>query len=288
MQENAPDSKVLDLASPAPGDTTDLTIPLPMGIRSEDVRAENHYLSHQLWITLRTTRGSYDKSGTIITANPEKIREAVYVRGGRSELTLRFGLTGFYEPMTELAEGTLRVQLLPPAEIYRHVVLVDPESGNAEEQDIVTAAAQALVMRYADNTDTRVYLTRAGGEEQNQTLLKTADADCYIRIRTGDQPGLQIGYNETWYLRKYNNARFAYELTEAIVRSTGCPSIGTVPVGMEDPVLAAVTVPAAVITLGDPSDSADSERFAAPEMPEEIADGIAQVIEQVFAAMEEE
>ncbi|MBR5115934.1 MAG: hypothetical protein IK096_02615 [Lachnospiraceae bacterium] len=272
FQPEVNDTLLLSL-QPQQDPDVDLQIPLPAGILSEDIRAENRYLYHQLWITLRTNRMIYDQMP--IAADAEKIREAVCIRTGENEYCLRFGLTGLYEPETRLSDGSLSVKLRLPGEIYPHVILVDPIGGpsaadpgvaaaeeDPNQKDPALAAALKLAELFREDGDTQVYLTRQGAEwdeELAPLLLKETEADLCIRLRSDDSGGsdaICAAYNDQWYLRKYSNARFACDLAEEAAIAAGRPVAAIEAVGREDALLAVSTVPSATIGLGQDVDPA--------------------------------
>ncbi|MCR5674124.1 MAG: hypothetical protein K6G16_00290 [Lachnospiraceae bacterium] len=286
------DARVLTLV-PAAGDGDDLIVPLPSGMRAEDVRTENHYLSRQLWVTLRSSRSPYDKDGSEIAVNTEKVREGVSVRSDRNAISLRFGLTGLYEPTVSLADGMLHVRLTAPGETGGHVVLVDPlpqdtetdagQTGTGSEKaDPALLTAQDLAARYEGDEHVHVYLTRLGEdweEERARALLQETGADLCIRIASGetaDGDGLFTLYNDTWYLRRYTNAEFARDLTAAVAAAAKLPIAGIEPDGDDSTLLHMCEVPAVTIYLPDGPEDQLSD----------IAAGLKNATEQAFEIMD--
>ncbi len=298
--EEASEPQVLALTDPAPGADCDLEIPLPMGMSSEDVESTNHYLPRQLRITLCTRKGNFEKGEEQILARSDKVREAVYVRMNREEVSLRFALTGLYEPESSLSEGALHIRLCPPGELYDRVILVDPVRP-ASGEDITLDVAEAFAELYSSSVNTRVYLTRmdeAHSEETVRALLTETEPDLCIRLCTGGLPageeetaagtaGLRAGYNDTWFLRKYDNASFADALAAGMQETSGIRVTDIRPVGLNDPLLAASQVPAAILSLGDPADSADAAFLTGEDTAAELAKGMSEAVKEAFAALEE-
>ena len=267
----------------------DLQIPMPAGILSEDIRSENRYLYHQLWITLHTGKMIYDQMP--IYANTEKIREAVCIRTGEEEYCLRFGLTGLYEPETQLSDGSLSLKLRDPGEIYPNIVLVDPVGQPAEDtaepleetalkqQDPALAAALKLAELFREDPETQVYLTRQGAEWDEalaSILLKETGADFCLRLRVDDKGGsdaICAEYNDRWFLRKYSNAQFACDLAEEAAISAGRPVAAIEPCGSEESLLSISTVPGAVIGMGHDVD------------PELAAEGLHKALINAYEGM---
>ncbi|MCR5177653.1 MAG: hypothetical protein K6C95_01575 [Lachnospiraceae bacterium] len=261
------DALVLDMDElESPADGADLIVPLPAGISSEDVRTENHYLSHQLWIVMRSSRADYSGDDFRVSAVPEKVREGVYLRVERSECSLRFGLTGLYEPVTSLEDGALRIKLVSPGEVYEHVLLIDPGETDGES-DIPLMVANEAARRLSAREGIMVYVTRAGehrDEDLSITMLRETGADLCISLSVDKSLNSAISaqYNETWYLRNYSNARFAADLLEGVAGATGYVMISSDGVGRSEPFLAASTVPTAALILPD-TDGTDASVAAA-------------------------
>ncbi len=262
------DALVLDMADiDAASGGADLVVPLPVGISSEDVRTENHYLSHQLWIIMRSSRADYSKSELRVSAVSSKVREGVYLRTERSECSLRFGLTGLYEPVASLEDGALKIRLQSPGEVYEHVLLIDPGEVSGED-DIPLLAANEAARRLSGRDGIMVYVTRAGrhrDEDMSITMLRDTGADLCIKLSVdeGRTSGVSAEYNETWYLRRYTNARFAADLLEGVAGATGCEMISSTGTGRSEPILAASSVPAAGLILSESSDEGYIDAVAA-------------------------
>ena len=262
------DAQVLDMAGmEASAGGADLIVPLPAGISSEDVRTENHYLSHQLWVIMRSSRADYSKSDLKVSAVSEKVREGVYLRVERSECSLRFGLTGLYEPVASLEDGALRIKLLSPGEVYEHVLLIDPDEVSGDD-DIPLLAANEAARRLSERDGIMVYVTRAGrhrDEDMSIAMLRDTGADLCIKLSMdeGRTSGVSAEYNETWYLRRYTNARFAADLLEGIAGATGCDIISSTGTGRSEPILAASPVPSAGLILPESGDEGYIDAVAA-------------------------
>ena len=242
---------------------------------------------HLLRITLHTDSDPYEL--TACSADPGKVHRGMAVRTDRDAISLRFELTGFFEPEMSLIDGMLHVSLRTPKSVFRHVVLVDPAERGSSTTDLSFRVAQALAARFSDDGTTAVYLTRWGNEwdkERTAALLEETEADLFLRLHNGSHESdtdsvfssgnsFTVCYNNNWFMRKYSNAQFARDLSVRIAGASGREVRAILPADSDDPLLASSEVPAAGVYLGEYGDSA------------RIAQGLAEALTDAFSILDD-
>ena len=284
-------SKAIDFADAA-ADGEDISIPLPGGVTSDDIQTENQYLSGQLWINIRGNDRRYEEGASGITANRTKVSECVYITSDPSEYSLRFGLTGVYEPQMSLVDGALHIRLLKPSEVYEHIVLVDPVPASGSLTDLSLKTAEALEILCQDDTKLRIYLTRMGQEYRQETalwLLRETDADFLIRLETVSSAGeeaFRMIYNGDWYLRRYTNAELSRDLASGVAQATGRMFTELSPDAGDDILLTNAEIPSARIQFAGRMEDAASWLNNA-RTPGRIAEGIRSALQTAADTIEE-
>lgn len=195
-------------------------IPLPKGVKAENVMVENHYIHSELWLRIQCGDTDFFEENAL-TGDTGYIREGSY-EIQEDGVRLRLKMQRVMEYRSVLEGNTLAVACYEPGGLYDYVVVLDPVSGDsgaqtAEEPEQaadgqiqtaegleraadgqiqtedgqVRAADVALmvarmVQKKLSHEGVRIYLTRAEGtelsEEDRLALTEQVGADLYIGI----------------------------------------------------------------------------------------------------------
>ncbi|MCR5093828.1 MAG: N-acetylmuramoyl-L-alanine amidase [Lachnospiraceae bacterium] len=274
--------------SEAAGDGDDIDIPLPSGVASESIRTENLYLTGELLINILADGSRYEQEDPGILARSSRVSECT-CEVSENSCSLRFALTGVYEPQMSLSDGVLHIRLQSPAELYEHIVLIDPVPSAGADMTLETA--QALENLYQTDPRIHVYLTRTGADRQDETalrLLQETGADFLVRLETqsaSEQDSFRVIYNGSRYLRRYTNAELARDLASGIAADSGrmFTDLDASPDG--DILLNAAEIPAATVLMtGNTQNSASW--LTDKKAPAKIAAGIARALTLASDTME--
>ena len=286
---------LLTLKSPVTDAVQDAwVIPLPENVDSDDVVIENHYLTRQLWVYIRSHDTGYYETNPLITGLKQIEGGKCILQGTNDRVCLHIQLDGLYEYQSELSEENVTIRFRSPHEAYKKVVVIDPYGGGTDqgnsgngllEKDICLQIAKKLEKK-TDSADVKIYFTRLGDSDPSTkercSLIADAKADMVIGLcadaADASVSGMTAYYNNIYYIRGYGNADMAAQLERDCVYATKSNILGIRAAGDHYETLTYAEAPSAYISVGNLNNAQDAVNLAKEEYQEKIAQGILQAV----------
>lgn len=277
-------------------------IPLPRGLRAENVTMENRYMEKELWISLQSTEeefyGENSVSGDLSPVLSGWCEEQ------EDGILLKFRMNRVLEYRSTMDGSTLTIAWFEPKELYDYVVILEPAQGESEagtagggvgERDVTLQVARQVQKKFASQ-GARLYLTQAestamSGKER-LGFAREVSADLYIRLSVYDEKepelyGISGIYNEEYFIPEFGNLDLADLVTREVTiaasnRATGLETAG------EDSFLKGLWMPSAEVSLGYLSNPQESYLLGQETYQEKLADGIVNAITEAVRILKEQ
>lgn len=288
------------------GKENTLIIPLPKSVSSDDILLEDRYVDHEICIYVDSREAGFYMDNAVAT-DLDILESAVCIKeNDTGSVCLDFVLDGFYASESSLTDNsTIEVTFCKPSEKYDKIVVVDPVGGGIDsghftdelvEKDVTLDTALALKTAADKDSDNniRFYYTRLSDTqvpiENREALIEDSQADLYIQISLDQNHnavinGVSTYYNDRFFLRGFNNGRFADLLERSVAGKTLSGANGVFSATEEDELLMTSTIPSARISLGNIMGSSDAEILSNPGFTGKAAEGIYQAVLQSFEEM---
>lgn len=271
-----------------------LRIPLPKGIKAENVIMENRYMDRELWL--------YIQGGAVEFYEENEVSGDISpVLSGWSEeqedgILLKLKMNRVLEYRSTMEGNALTIVWYEPDELYECIVVLDAAGGGGEtgisdfglsEKDVTLQVARQVQKKFALQ-DVRLYLTRTEDTEVSLSdRVRLADevrADLYIRLcvsaeDTSDIYGICGIYNEEYFIPGFGNADLADIVTREVTIASSNRAVGLEEAG-EQSILRSLHMPAAEISLGYLSNPQEEYLLGQESYQEKLADGIVNAIEE--------
>lgn len=283
-----------------PGTAGSFHIPLPKGVKAENLGLENHYMERELWIYIQSDEAYFYEENEISG-------DISPIQAGCSEvqgdgILLKFQMDHVMEYKSTMEGNTLTIACYEPKELYEFIVVLDPEGGggdagvrgeNLAEKDLTLQVAR-LVQKKLATLDVRLYLTRTEDTEVSEQdrigLTEAVKADFYICLGAesdGENPesyGIQSSYNEEYFIPDYGNVNLADTVTKAVTIASSNRAAGLF--GADgDSILKALKTRGIRLSLGYLSNPQEEYLLGQEAYQEKLADGIVNAIEEACEAM---
>lgn len=276
-------------------------IPLPKGIKAENVMVENHYIHNELWIRIQCEdTGFFDENA--LTGDIGFIREGSYeIR--EDGVLLRLKMQRVMEYRSVMKGNMLAVACYDPGELYDYVVVLDPVAddsdmeavdGQVQAKDVAISVAR-LVQKNLSLEGVRIYLTRAENtelsEEDRLALTEQVGADLYIGIDVSkddadpDRYGIACYYNQDYFIPDFGNVHLADILTREVATASSNRALGLEP-AERDSLLGHMEIPAALLSVGYLSNSQERELLGQESYQEKLAEGILAALTKACRELE--
>lgn len=280
----------------------DIYVPLPKGIRPEQVSMENRYVDRELWIYIQGGETAFYEDNHIygnVTGILEGCSEA-----WEDGIVLKLIMSDVEEYRSTLDGNLLTIQRSDPHDLYDFVVVLDPAGGGSEvgidnygiQEKVLTLEVARQVQRNLSMSNVRLYLTRTEDiDVDGQTradLAAAVRADLYIRITTMDTPedtaayGIRGSYNEEYFIPDFGNADLADIVTRQVTMAVSNRAVGLVP-AEEDSILRIIGVPAMELSVGYLSNSQEGALLKQETYREKLAEGIIDAISEACDTLEQ-
>lgn len=270
-------------------------IPLPEGVRVEDVIIENRYMERELWIRIQC-------ENTQFYVENEVSGDISAISGGRYEIQpdgvlLKFTMENLQEYISTMDDSTLEVAGCRPKDIYPFIVVIDPVGGGREnglcsyvyrEKELALQIAKLIQKDFA-YSDVKLYFTRTEdvdvSAEERTALARDVDADFYIRIGAAENPaeegiyGIQSYYNEEYFIPGFGNVDLADIVTKAVTIAASNRALGLIP-AEEDSILKEINIPAVQLSVGFLSNDKERNLLQQEAYLEKVAEGIISAIKE--------
>ncbi|MDE6389366.1 MAG: N-acetylmuramoyl-L-alanine amidase [Lachnospiraceae bacterium] len=272
-------------------------IPMPAGVKAEEVVMENHYMDRELWVMIEPKEMNgqetfYEENG--VYGNCTDVLTGHY-DVEKHRICLRFALTDVYEYHSIFEDNTLYVEFMTPKETYDKVIVIDPAYGmndmgvtvnGVNAKDVTLEIAKALKAKL-DETDIKVYYTRMDDSNPSMgsrvQLASDTKADMLIRIEVGSAEsskmyGTEAVYNSRFFIPGFGSVELADILEREVVTAISGKANGLVEASDTDGVVSNATVPAAAIKVGYLTNAQEFILLQREDYIQRIAEGIYQSI----------
>ncbi|MCR4789028.1 MAG: N-acetylmuramoyl-L-alanine amidase, partial [Lachnospiraceae bacterium] len=276
-----------------------LGIPLPDGVTADDISVENHYMDHQLYVTIKCEERDY-YGRKALTGNRDSIREGTFDITDDG-VSLKFAVDNVYEYKTVLENNSLYISFFTPRELFDKIVIIDPAHGGNDsgvsnyatgpdskgeetisEKNINLKVAKRL-KELLDTSEIKAYYTRMDdvnpSGDARTDLGNAIRADAYIRIEVDKKEdsslyGMTCKYNEEYFIPGFGNVQLADIIEKAVVTSAKGRALGLVPSDEGDPTLLRSTIPSCTIMVGCLSNKQEAILLSRDDYIDKLAQGI--------------
>lgn len=274
-------------------------VPLPKGIRAENVTVENRYMDRELLL--------YVQGGDEIFYEENRISGdiAPVLFGQREQqedgVVLKFRMSRVLEYVSTMEGNALTINWYEPGELYEYIVVLDPAGGGEEigtvgsslrEKDVTLQVARQIQSRLSLQ-NVRLYCTRTEdvsvSPEARAQLAEEVRADLYIRLSVSAAPedaeayGITGIYNDDFYIPDFDSPTLADLLTREITIAASNRATG-LEIADGESVLRLVNAPAAEVSLGFLSNPQEEYLLGQSDYQERLATGVLSAIAEAVEA----
>ncbi len=277
-------------------------IPLPAGLKAEDVTMENRYMEQALWIYIHGADADFFADNAV-EGRVEDIRQGI-CEARPEELILKLQMNGIYEYQSTMEGNALLVTAFSPGEVYDKIVVIDPVGGGSDkgkmfedvmEKDIALQVAKMLQQQTLA-AGYKLYFTRLTDAEVTQEaraeLAEGVNADMFIElgvnmdVEASENYGIEGFYNEEYFIPEFGNVQLADAVTRNVTITASNRAVGLAPIEDKESSLWLVGVPAMKISLGYLTNEQERKLLEQDTYLEKLAEGIANAMEEVYTDMD--
>lgn len=275
-------------------------VPLPKGIRAENVTMENRYVDRELLLYIQGgEEGFYEENyingdiAPVLSARCE-VQE--------SGMLLRIEMNRILEYRSTMDSSGLTINWYEPDELYDYIVVLDPSGGGSEtgiadysllEKEITLQVARQIQKQF-NLQNVRLYCTRAEDldmtSDERVQFAEEVEADFYIRLcaredkENAEVYGIMGFYNEDYYIPGFGNPDWADILTREVTIAASNRAVGLEPAD-EESILKGLEIPAAEISLGFLSNPKEEYLLGQESYQEKLAGGFVSAISKTVEAL---
>lgn len=274
-------------------------IPLPKGVKAENVTIENRYLERELWLYIQSREADFYRENTV----SGDLSPVVTGRGEEQEggILLKFRMNRVLEYKSTMEGNALTIAWYEPKELYDYVVVLDPAGGGGApglagqgllEKDLTLQVARQVQKKFTGQ-DVRLYLTRTEDvtvrQEERLRLADEVEADLYLGLcaSAGDTPetyGISGIYNEEYFIPGFGNMELADTVTRAVTIAAGNRAVGLAEADDES-LLKGLGVPSAQVSLGYLTNPQECWLMGQESYQEKLAEGILNAVSEAVEAL---
>lgn len=277
-------------------------VPIPRGVKPEQVVMENRYMDRELWIHIKSEEIDFYSENDVY-GDVRHILEG-YSEVRESGLLLRLKMEGVMEYRSTLEGNMLTIAFSDPHELYDYLIVLDPLGGGSEagidgygisEKELALEVTRQ-VQRNFSMSNVRLYVTRSEdvdvSSESRISLAEAVCADMYIRIGAmvdetdAEAYGIQGTYNGEYFIPGFGNAELADIVTKEVTIACSNRAVGLVPAN-EDSVLNSVDVPAVKLSVGYLSNPQEEALLEQETYRGKLAAGIINAIKKACEKLEQ-
>ena len=281
-------------------DDKKLNIELPKGLTGNDVKIENDYVNHTIYVRFSKAVDNYSENYIVRGSSNHIANLSYYKESGKGVLEIK--LDKACEYLYSYQEGFLCLEIKDLHEVYEKVVVIDAGHGGSQpgavkkdicEKDLNLHIVFKLkdLLDEVDEKKIKVFYTRL--EDSNPSLADRAnmanqlDADLFISVhnnasangRFSDLKGTMVLYSESQ--PESASMRFAQICLENVNRSTGSKDLGLVKAD-DIYIVRNSKVPVALIEVGYMTNTKELNNLCNEEYQRKAAQGIYNAIMQAF------
>ncbi len=284
-----------------------LIIPLSRSVGSDDIVLEDKYMDHELLIYIDSREEGFYKDNAVKT-DLDIIEGATCIAENDSgAVCLDFKLDGLYANHSSLTDsGNIEVEFFRPSEEYDRIVVVDPAVGDGdtgsglfaltESQVTQDVAVQLKAIAERDEENRiKFYYTRLGDSNRVVTtedvlrLIDETGADMLVGIGTSNIEdvfnGIQTTYNDSFFIRRLNNAELTNIIEKNCVAKSGGDALGMKVALADDEVLYSSVIPSCRVLVGNLNGNRDKDLLSDSVYKNKLAQGIYQGVLEAFEEM---
>lgn len=276
-------------------------IPLPKGIKPENVFMENRYMDRELRIYVQSEETEFYKENSLygdispIVAGCSELRE--------DGILLKLEMGSVLEYRSTMEKNVLTIAYSEPHEMYDFIVVLDPAGGGSEtgidgygisEKELALEVARQVQGSFS-MANVRLYLTRREDTDVDAQerigFAEMSGADLYIRIgaRVAGDPsiyGIEGSYNEEYFIPGFGNVDLADTVTREVTIAASNRAVGLV-AAEEDSILRSIKLPAVELSVGYLSNPQEMALLQQEPYREKLAEGICNAIAEACERLEQ-
>ena len=276
-------------------------VPLPKGIRAENVTMENRYVDRELYLFIQGGGEEFYEENRISgDITPVLSAQSEVQEGG---ILLKIKMSRVLEYRSTMDGSGLTINWYEPGEVYDYIVVLDPAwggsetgiSGNGLQEKEVTLQVARQIQKQFDLQNVRLYCTRTEDVEmplsERALLAEEVGADLYVRLCAGEDDtdeetyGITGFYNEDYYIPGFGNTDLADILTREVTIAASNRAVELKPAA-EESMLKLLKVPAAEISLGFLSNPKEAYLLGQESYQEKLAAGFISAISKAEENLE--
>lgn len=277
------------------------SVPLPKGMRAENVTMENRYVDRELYLYIQGGGEEFYEENHISGDITPVLSAQCEVQ--ESGILLKIEMSRVLEYRSTMDSSGLTINWYEPGELYDYIVVLDPAWGGTEsgivgsglsEKEVTLQVAQQIQKQF-DLQNVRLYCTRTEDvdmpPEERARLAEETGADLYIRLcagedRTGEEAyGITGFYNEDYYIPGFGNTDLADILTREVTIEASNRAVG-LKAAEEGSILELLKIPAAEISLGFLSNPKEAYLLGQESYREKLAAGFISAISKAVEKLE--
>lgn len=275
-------------------------IPLPKGIRAENVTMENRYVDRELLLYIQGgEEGFYEENHINGDIAPVYSARCEVQEGG---VLLRIEMNCVLEYRSTMDSSGLTINWYEPDELYDYIVVLDPAWGGSEAgiegyslmgKDVTLQVARQIQKQF-NLQNVRLYCTRTEDldmpSDERVRFAEEVEADFYIRLcADADETdteayGIMGFYNEDYYIPGFGNADWADILTREVTIGASNRAVG-LKTAEEESLLRRLEMPAAEISLGFLSNPKEAYLLGQESYQEKLAGGFVSAISKTVKTL---
>lgn len=263
-------------------------VPLPKGVKAENVVMENRYVDRELWLYIQGGEAQFYEENVISG-------DVSPVLSGMSEekedgILLKICMNRVLEYRSTMEGNELTIAWYEPDELYEYVVVLDAAGSEDEREKELTLQVARQVQKKFSMENVRLYLI--GGEDavvsldDRAGLAEEVNADLYIGLRAAwgensEAYGIFGIYNEDYFIPDFGNVDLADLITREVTIASGNRAVG-LEAATEESILKNMRMPAAEISLGYLSNPKEEYLLGQEIYREKLADGIVSALSKAM------
>ena len=200
------------------------TLELPKQVNWENLRVENDYLNHCLYLSVPNTESDFYEKTVTFQAQP--IIRGIYHYYSDGQDNFLISLNGVYECTYYVEDQVLYLQLENISQVYEHIAVIDFILQSEDDSEKEVLQDEQIFYEYckAISLDTKskiICIDRNRNmlsEEEIVDFLQECDADLYLAFLVQEQEDVKkmAGYYQT---RFYQNGLDSVTLSDMLLRN---------------------------------------------------------------------
>lgn len=278
-----------------------IRVPLPKGIKAENVTMDNRYVDRELLLYIQGGSDEFFEANHI----SGDIAPILAARCEMQEngILLRIAMNRVLEYRSTMDGSGLTINWYEPDELYDYIAVIDPAGGGSEggiadyslsEKDVTLQVAKQIQKQF-NLQNVRLYCTRTEDTDMDPAervgLAEEVGADIYIRLCVGadgadaEAYGITGFYNEDYFIPGFGNPELADILTREVTIAASNRATG-LKAAEEGSILKQLKIPAAEISLGFLSNPREAYLLGEESYQEKLGAGFVSALLKTVEKLE--